>query len=112
MQQHGQATGHRHHGSLLGGVSAALRQTQPEAAQLCVGTEGPENVVGRRDQQAAQQGIPGRVVDSPGDNVIAASLCSMGSGTMALTMRILLRRGREEKIYDARRPACSGFAGR
>jgi hypothetical protein len=63
MKEDSQLAGHRHHRSLLGVLASAFGELETPAAQVTIGSEGPENVLGAADEQATQvtvTGLPGR----------------------------------------------------
>ena len=59
MKEDGQLAGHRHQRSFLGVLASALGELETPAAQVTIGSEGPENVLGAADEQATQVAVAG-----------------------------------------------------
>jgi len=59
VEEDGQLAGHRHHRSLLGVLASAFGELETPAAQVTIGSEGSEDVLGAADEQATQVAVAG-----------------------------------------------------
>ena len=66
MKEDGQLAGHRHHRSLLGVLASAFGELETPAAQVTIGSEGSEDVLGAADEQATQVAVAGLPARTPG----------------------------------------------
>jgi len=80
MEQDGQLASDCDDRSLIGALTSAFGEAQTPAAQIAIGAEGAEDVLGTADQEAAQivvAGLPGRTPGRCGDSKLRVAVAGL-----------------------------------